>query len=114
MILLKENILTSGERKGAGVIYNKQPREGRMLPVVIDCRSIHSSSVKTSQPGVAAFFFFFLRLPQAKATGIWGASILQARLVGLLILAFIAEETESQEGPSHSSKDTRRQGVEGG
>ena len=34
--------------------------------------------------------------------------------MGLLILAFIAEETESQEGPSHSSKDTRRQGVEGG
>lgn len=67
----------------------------------------------SSQSGVAAFFFF-LKLPQAKATGIWGASILQARLVGLLILAFIAEETESQEGPSHSSKDTRRQGVEGG
>lgn len=60
MILLKENILTSGERKGAGVIYNKQHRECRMLPVVIDCRSIHSSSVKTSQPDAAAFFFFFL------------------------------------------------------
>lgn len=40
------------------MIYNKQPREGRMLPVVIDCRSIHGSSVKTSQPDVAAFFFF--------------------------------------------------------
>lgn len=29
-----------------------------MLPMVIDCCSIHSSSVKTPQPDLAAFFFF--------------------------------------------------------
>lgn len=57
--LLKEDILTARERKGARVIYTNKHLDSRVLPVVIDCCSIHSFSVKTPQPDLAAFHFLF-------------------------------------------------------